>query len=100
MAEKKIIAVVGATGHTSAMARAARDAGASHVIWSTLEDTRIRVPLSDARLPTLKGQYKVPHFDAKGEADHVFARSLDPDLSRSLAGWSGTRRRSRRASST
>jgi uncharacterized protein YbjT (DUF2867 family) len=30
------------------------------------------VPLSDDRMPTLSGQYKVPHFDAKGEADHVF----------------------------
>jgi uncharacterized protein YbjT (DUF2867 family) len=43
------------------------------VIWSTLEDTRRWVPLSDNRMPTLMGKYKVPHFDAKGEADHVFA---------------------------
>ncbi len=54
------------------MARAARDAGLRHVIWSTLEDTRRWVPLSDDRMPTLMGKYKVPHFDAKGEADHVF----------------------------
>lgn len=54
------------------MARAARDAGLRHVIWSTLEDTRRWVPLSDDRMPTLMGTYKVPHFDAKGEADHVF----------------------------
>jgi uncharacterized protein YbjT (DUF2867 family) len=54
------------------MARAAQAAGLQHVIWSTLEDTRRWVPLSDARMPTLMGKYKVPHFDAKGEADGVF----------------------------
>lgn len=55
-----------------AMATAARDAGVQHVIWSTLEDTRERVPLTDDRMPTLMEKYKVPHFDAKGEADGVF----------------------------
>ena len=54
------------------MAKAAKHAGLQHVIWSTLEDTRKWVPLSDNRMPTLMGKYKVPHFDAKGEADHVF----------------------------
>jgi uncharacterized protein YbjT (DUF2867 family) len=54
------------------MAQAAKQAGIEHVIWSTLEDTRKWVPLSDNRMPTLMGKYKVPHFDAKGEADHVF----------------------------
>jgi uncharacterized protein YbjT (DUF2867 family) len=54
------------------MARAAKEAGLEHVIWSTFEDTRERVPLSDDRMPTLMGKYKVPHFDAKGEANHVF----------------------------
>ena len=44
------------------MATAARDAGVKHVIWSTLEDTRKLVPLSDDRMPTLHGKYKVPHF--------------------------------------
>src|SRR5512134_1098488 len=56
-----------------AMAGAARDAGVRHVIWSTLEDTRTRVPLDDPRMPTLQGKYKVPHYDAKGEADRFFA---------------------------
>ena len=56
----------------SAMARAAKHAGVKHVIWSTLEDTRRWVPLSDNRMPTLMGKYKVPHFDSKGEADKVF----------------------------
>jgi uncharacterized protein YbjT (DUF2867 family) len=55
-----------------AMARAAKDAGVEHVIWSTLEDTRKWVPLSDERMPTLQGKYKVPHFDAKGEANQLF----------------------------
>ena len=54
------------------MARAAKAAGLRHVIWSTLEDTRKWVPLDDDRMPTLMGKYKVPHFDAKGEADQVF----------------------------
>ncbi len=59
-------------------ARAARAAGVSHVIWSTLEDTRKLVPLSDDRMPTLMGKYKVPHFDAKGEADALFTGSGAP----------------------
>src|SRR5436190_390364 len=55
------------------MASAARTAGLRHVIWSTLEDTRKFIPLTDDRMPTLMGRYKVPHFDAKGESDHLFA---------------------------
>jgi uncharacterized protein YbjT (DUF2867 family) len=55
-----------------AMAQAAKGAGVKHVVWSTLEDTRRWVPLEDARMPTLQGKYKVPHFDAKGEADRFF----------------------------
>jgi uncharacterized protein YbjT (DUF2867 family) len=58
----------------AAMAEAARVAGLAHVIWSTLEDTRRFVPLDDDRMPTLMGRYKVPHFDAKGEADAEFER--------------------------
>ncbi|MDQ3846564.1 MAG: NmrA/HSCARG family protein, partial [Bacteroidota bacterium] len=54
------------------MAQAAKAAGLQHVIWSTLEDTREWVPLNDNRMPTLMGQYKVPHFDAKGESDKFF----------------------------
>ena len=56
-----------------AMARAAKDAGVKHVVWSTLEDTRRWVPLDDPRMPTLQGKYKVPHFDAKGEANSIFS---------------------------
>src|SRR3989304_2702603 len=55
-----------------AMAEAAKHAGIQHAIWSTFEDTRKSVPLSDTRMPTLLGKYKVPHFDAKAEADHFF----------------------------
>jgi uncharacterized protein YbjT (DUF2867 family) len=54
------------------MAAAARAAGVKHAIWSTLEDTREWVPLSDDRMPTLMGKYKVPHFDAKGESNRFF----------------------------
>ena len=54
------------------MARAAKAVGVRHVIWSTLEDTRQWVPLSDNRMPTLKDKYKVPHFDGKGESNKLF----------------------------
>jgi len=59
-------------GQATNQARAAKQANVPHVIWSTLEDTRRWVPLTDDRMPTLQGKYKVPHFDAKGEADKVF----------------------------
>jgi len=61
-----------------AMAEAAKAAGVQHVIWSTLEDTRQWVPLSDDRMPTLMEKYKVPHFDAKGEANGIFKQSGVP----------------------
>lgn len=60
------------------MAEAAKQAGVQHVIWSTLEDTRKWVPLSDNRMPTLHSKYKVPHFDGKGEADQVFGQAGAP----------------------
>jgi uncharacterized protein YbjT (DUF2867 family) len=60
------------------MAQAAKSAALQHVVWSTLEDTRQRVPLTDERMPTLMGKYKVPHFDAKGEADPFFRDSGVP----------------------
>jgi len=62
----------------AAMARAAKAAGVKHVIWSTLEDTRKKVPLSDNRMPTLQEKYKVPHFDAKGEANAEFTQAGVP----------------------
>ena len=54
------------------MAQAAKEAGLKHVIWSTLEDTRKYIPIDDNRMPTLMEKYKVPHLDAKGEADQYF----------------------------
>ena len=55
-------------------AQAARDTGVQHLVWSTLEDTR---PFFAGRddVPSLDdGRYKVPHFDAKGEADELFTK--------------------------
>jgi len=60
------------------IAKAAKQAGIKHVIWSTLEDTRKWVPLSDNRMPTLMEKYKVPHFDAKGESDRFFTENDVP----------------------
>jgi len=54
------------------IADAARAAGVKHVIWSTLEDTRKLMSPDDKRMPMLQGKYRVPHFDAKAEADEYF----------------------------
>jgi uncharacterized protein YbjT (DUF2867 family) len=54
-------------------AEAAKAAGVKHVIWSTLEDTRQFVSADDKRMPMLQEKYRVPHFDAKGEANAYFA---------------------------
>jgi uncharacterized protein YbjT (DUF2867 family) len=62
----------------AALARATKAAGVAHAVWSTLEDTRLAFPLDDPRLKTLHGKYKVPHFDAKGEADAIFAAEAAP----------------------
>jgi uncharacterized protein YbjT (DUF2867 family) len=55
------------------MADAAKAADLKHVIWSTLEDTRLLMSADDTRMPMLQEKYRVPHFDAKGEADAFFA---------------------------
>ena len=60
------------------MAQAAKQADVRHAVWSTLDDTRKKVPLSDNRMPTLMGKYKVPHFDGKGEADPLFTQAGVP----------------------
>jgi len=60
------------------MAKAAKEAGLEHAIWSTLEDTRKWVPLESDQMPTLQEKYKVPHFDAKGEADKFFEEAGVP----------------------
>lgn len=54
------------------VADAARAAGVSHVIWSTLEDTRNLMNADDKRMPMLQDKYRVPHFDAKAEANAYF----------------------------
>jgi len=54
-------------------ATAAAAAGVKHVIWSTLEDTRALMSPDDRRMPMLQEKYRVPHFDAKAEADMHFA---------------------------
>ncbi len=54
------------------LAASASVAGLGHVIWSTLEDTRKTVPVGIGQMPVLMGKYNVPHFDAKGEANHFF----------------------------
>ncbi len=60
------------------IARAAKETGLKHIIWSTLEDTRNWVPLDDNRMPTLGDKYKVPHFDSKGESNKFFTEQGVP----------------------
>jgi uncharacterized protein YbjT (DUF2867 family) len=55
------------------LAEAAKGAGLKHVIWSTLEDTRKLMAPDDTRMPMLQQNYRVPHFDAKDEANAYFA---------------------------
>ena len=55
------------------LAEAARTAELEHVIWSTLEDTRKLMDPNDTRMPMLQEKYRVPHFDAKDEANAYFA---------------------------
>jgi uncharacterized protein YbjT (DUF2867 family) len=60
-------------GQAKNIADAAKAAGVKHVIWSTLEDTRKLMPADDKRMPYLQEKYRVPHFDAKAEADAFFS---------------------------
>jgi uncharacterized protein YbjT (DUF2867 family) len=55
------------------IAEAAKAAGVKHVIWSTLEDTRQFMSADDKRMPILQEKYRVPHFDAKAEANAFFS---------------------------
>src|SRR5215475_9466844 len=54
------------------IAEAAKAAGVKHVIWSTLDDTRKLLSADDKRMPMLQEKYRVPHFDAKAEANAYF----------------------------
>jgi uncharacterized protein YbjT (DUF2867 family) len=60
------------------MATAAARAGIRHAVWSTLEDTRELFPADGTRMPVLQGKYNVPHLDAKGEANRIFAEHKLP----------------------
>jgi uncharacterized protein YbjT (DUF2867 family) len=55
------------------IADAAKAAGVKHVVWSTLEDTRKLMKADDKRMPMLQEKYRVPHFDAKAEANAFFS---------------------------
>src|SRR5690606_37964139 len=55
------------------VAEAAKAAGVKHVIWSTLEDIRQFMSPDVKRMPMLQEKYRVPHFDAKAEANAYFA---------------------------
>jgi uncharacterized protein YbjT (DUF2867 family) len=55
------------------IAEAAKAAGVKHVVWSTLEDTRQFMSADDKRMPMLQEKYRVPHFDAKAEANAYFS---------------------------
>jgi uncharacterized protein YbjT (DUF2867 family) len=70
------------------IAEAAKAAGVKHVIWSTLEDTRLWVPIDDDRMPTLNEKWTVPHYDGKGEADQEFtSRGLPVTLLQTSFYW-------------
>ncbi len=60
------------SAQAASFAKAAKETGVKHIIWSTLEDTRNWIPLTDNRMPTLQEKYKVPHFDGKGSSDKFF----------------------------
>jgi uncharacterized protein YbjT (DUF2867 family) len=55
------------------IAEAAKAAGITHIVWSTLEDTRKLMSADDKRMPMLQETYRVPHFDAKADANASFA---------------------------
>jgi uncharacterized protein YbjT (DUF2867 family) len=58
------------TAQAKNLAEACKSAQIKHAIWSTFEDTR--KALGDPSIPTLQEKYKVPHFDAKADANHFF----------------------------
>jgi uncharacterized protein YbjT (DUF2867 family) len=72
------LSVVREGAQATAMANATKQAGLQHVVWSTLEDTRKQIPLTDGRMPVLHGQFFVPHFDSKGQMDQVFTDDAAP----------------------
>ena len=59
------------------MALAASRAGLKHLVWSTLEDTRLIAAPASSGMP-MRGDYQVSHFDAKGECDKYFLEAGVP----------------------
>jgi len=51
---------------------AAHETGLRHVIWSTLEDTRVHFNQTGSQVPRTEGGYATPHLDAKSEANALF----------------------------
>ena len=51
------------------LAEACKHNNISHVIWSTLENTKETLK---NQAPVLKGEYSTPHFDCKNEANSLF----------------------------
>ena len=62
----------------AAAARAAKETGLRHVVWSTLEDTRPHFERLGIDIPTVFDSYKVPHFDAKARRTHSSPSSECP----------------------
>ncbi len=69
------------------MADSAKAAGVKHVVWSTLEDSREWIPIEDKSMPTLMEKFKVPHFDAKGEADDYYRQNVPATIMRTCFYW-------------
>jgi uncharacterized protein YbjT (DUF2867 family) len=55
--------------HAKNLADACKHNNVSHVVWSTLEDSR---PTLKNKAPSLHGDYTVPHFDGKFESNQFF----------------------------
>jgi uncharacterized protein YbjT (DUF2867 family) len=59
-------------------ARAAKDNGLKHVVWSTLDDSRPHFSHLGRQVPVLEDGYAVPHFDAKAQANTAFTSLAVP----------------------
>jgi uncharacterized protein YbjT (DUF2867 family) len=60
------------TARAQNMAAAACDTRLEHVVWSTQENTRPVLDAAGSGMPLLGGRFRVPSYDAKGEADAAF----------------------------
>ena len=59
-------------------ARAARETGLRHVIWSTADDTRPHFNRTGSSIPCMEGGFATPHLDAKAEANAFFTELRVP----------------------